>query len=71
MAFITETRTATVSLADRFAAFKTEVAAAYAQRKLYRETLHELNSLSNRDLADLGLHRSMIKSIALEAAKKV
>ena len=68
MAFIAENRTATVSLADRFAAFAANVSAAYAQRKLYRTTLHELDALTNRELADLGIHRSMIKSIALEAS---
>ena len=70
MAFITENRTATVSLADRFAAFAANLSAAYARRKLYNTTFHELNALSNRDLADLGIHRSMIKSIALEASAK-
>ena len=68
MAFITENRTAAVTLADRFAAFAANVSAAYAQRKLYRATFHELEALSDRDLADLGIHRSMIKSIALEAS---
>lgn len=70
MAFITENRTATVSIADRFSAFASNIAEAYAQRKLYNETYRELNALSNRDLADLGIHRSMIKSIALDAVAK-
>lgn len=70
MAFITDNRTATVSIADRFAAFASKFAEAYAQRKLYNTTYRELNALSNRELADLDIHRSMIKSIALEAAAK-
>lgn len=70
MAFITDNRTATVSIADRFAAFASNFAEAYAQRKLYKTTYHELDALSNRELADLGIHRSMIKSIALEASAK-
>lgn len=41
---------------------------AAAARKVYRTTLTELEGLSNRDLADLGINRSMIKSIAYEAA---
>ncbi|MQY41021.1 DUF1127 domain-containing protein [Epibacterium sp. SM1969] len=36
--------------------------------RTYRTALNELRSLSNRELADLGLHRSMIKRVALEAA---
>jgi uncharacterized protein YjiS (DUF1127 family) len=31
-------------------------------------TLRELNSLSDRDMADLGIHRAMISEIAYEAA---
>lgn len=41
---------------------------AAAARKVYRTTLTELQGLTNRDLADLGINRSMIKSIAFEAA---
>ncbi len=36
--------------------------------RLYRTSLNELRALSNSDLADLGLSRSMIKRVALEAA---
>ncbi|WP_110806435.1 DUF1127 domain-containing protein [Rhodobacter capsulatus] len=41
---------------------------ALARRKVYRQTLAELRSLSNRELSDLGMHRSMLTRIALEAA---
>ncbi len=40
----------------------------YAKRRLYKRTINELSSLSSRDLADLGISRSMIKSIAIETA---
>ena len=39
-----------------------------ARRKVYRQTLAELRSLSERELSDLGMHRSMLTRIALEAA---
>jgi uncharacterized protein YjiS (DUF1127 family) len=39
-----------------------------ARRAVYRQTLRELNDLSNRDLADLGLNRGVIRSVAYEAA---
>lgn len=41
---------------------------ALARRKVYRETLRELKSLSSRELADLGISRSMITRVATEAA---
>ena len=39
-----------------------------AKRKGYRDTYHELSMLTERDLADLGIHRSGIRKLALEAA---
>lgn len=68
MAFITETFTGGATLSERFAALRENFAAARAQRKIFNQTMTELESLSNRDLADLGLSRSMIRSVALEAA---
>lgn len=41
---------------------------ARARRAVYRQTVAELSSLSNRELDDLGIHRSMITRIATEAA---
>lgn len=68
MAFITDTRTGGFTISQRFAALRENFAAARAQRKIYTTTIHELEALSNRDLNDLGLSRSMIKGIAMEAA---
>lgn len=68
MAFITETFSGSTSLSERFAALRENFATARAQRKIYTTTVAELDALSNRDLADLGLNRSMINSIAFEAA---
>ncbi|MDU9002549.1 DUF1127 domain-containing protein [Sedimentitalea todarodis] len=36
--------------------------------RVYRRTLHELSALSDRDLADLGLRRSILKRVAYQAA---
>lgn len=41
---------------------------AQARRRVFKQTFNELQSLTNRELADLGINRSMIRSIALEAA---
>lgn len=40
---------------------------AVARRKIYRQTVRELRNLSGRELRDLGLNRSMITRVALEA----
>ncbi|WP_458790057.1 DUF1127 domain-containing protein [Yoonia sp. MH D7] len=68
MAFITDTRTGGMTLSTRIAALRANIAAALAQRKIYNTTVDELSALSNRDLEDLGLSRSSIKFIAMEAA---
>ena len=68
MAFVSQTRPASHTLADRFATFRANFAEAVAKRALYRTTILELDALSNRDLADLGIHRSAIKSVAYQAA---
>lgn len=39
-----------------------------ARYRRYRQTFDELNSLSDRELADISVHRSMIPQIAAEAA---
>ncbi|SFI53441.1 DUF1127 domain-containing protein [Jannaschia pohangensis] len=59
---------ASTSLRDRIAARFDAIREAAAKRRIYRTTLSELSALSNRDLNDLGLSRSMIRSVALEAA---
>ena len=68
MTALTETISASTSLGARFNALRAEYAANAAKRKVYGDTLNDLQSLSNRDLADLGIQRSQIKSIAYEAA---
>lgn len=39
-----------------------------ARRAVYRQTVRELNALTNRDLDDLGINRSMIRGLAHSAA---
>lgn len=38
------------------------------RNRVYRQTQRELGSLTDRDLTDLGIHRSMISRVAHEAA---
>ena len=41
------------------------------KRKEYLKTIRELDKMSNRDLADIGLNRSEIKSRALKSIYKI
>ncbi|TNF22429.1 MAG: DUF1127 domain-containing protein [Rhodobacteraceae bacterium] len=43
-------------------------AAGYQKYRLYRSTINDLQGLSNRELADLGLHRTEIRRVAYHAA---
>jgi len=45
-----------------------DIQKAHAKRRVYRATYHELWVLSDRDLRDLGIPRSNIKNLAMEAA---
>lgn len=69
MAFLTQTRP-NAALSERLHAFTSALSERYAQYRLYRRTLDELEALSTRELADLGLHKSALKSVAYEAAYK-
>jgi uncharacterized protein YjiS (DUF1127 family) len=66
----TETFFAGTSLFARLSAVRADLAEAAAKRKVYRTTLTELQSLSSRDLADLGIAPASIQEIAYQAAYK-
>jgi uncharacterized protein YjiS (DUF1127 family) len=68
MAYVNQTRAATNPLSGRFKAVVNSVKASLARRRVYHVTLRELNALSDRELADLGVHRMSIPEIATEAA---
>ncbi len=69
MAAIAHTHTAAASgLAGRLFAAIQRMQDNRARRAVYRQTLRELNALTNRDLADLGINRAMIGRLAHEAA---
>ncbi len=68
MAFATDTRSLGATIGQRFSEFRASVTDQYAKYAIYRNTVSELNSLTDRDLADLGLTRSMIRGVAAEAA---
>lgn len=68
MAYANTNRIAHHGLGDRLAAVLASVKQTLAQRRVYRQTVRELNALTTRELADLGIHRSMITRVAMEAA---
>lgn len=68
MAYITGNRATTASLGHRLAEIRSATATAYTNWRVYRTTLNELQDLSMREMADLGINPSMLKRIALEAA---
>ena len=59
------------AFARRIGEIRREIAAARQRRAIFRRTWSELNALSDRDLADLGLARSDIGALARKAARKV
>jgi uncharacterized protein YjiS (DUF1127 family) len=68
MALIQDIRVTQGSFGERIANFFAALDDARARRKVYRQTVAELRSLSGRELDDLGIHRSTITRVAFEAA---
>jgi uncharacterized protein YjiS (DUF1127 family) len=68
MAFASGIRGVETGIADRMAAVAAQIRDRWRRHRVYRETVRELGGLGERDLADLGIHRSQIRSIAAEAA---
>lgn len=60
----------TGSFGQGLSGLRTTLAERFAQYRSYRTTLDELGMLTDRELADMGMHRSDIREIAFEAAYK-
>ena len=43
---------------------------AYSKWSLYRQTVSELQCLNSRELSDLGINKSMIRTVAKESVYK-
>lgn len=69
MAFITGNAAPSQGLAQRFSGLVERIREARKAREVYRQTFSELSALSDRDLADLGLSRASIPTVAREAAR--
>ena len=68
MAYVTTTRIEARHGAGRISGLFDSLKTAIARRRIYSQTLSELNQLSDRELADLGLSRFSIVQTAYEAA---
>jgi uncharacterized protein YjiS (DUF1127 family) len=68
MAYVNTTRMARKGALDRLLVLKDAVVTAVRQRRVYTHTVAELNALTDRELADLGMSRMSIHDIAREAA---
>lgn len=68
MAYMNSTSTTQVALFDRLVGVFTLAKRTLQRRKIYMTTVRELQALSNRELADLGIYRADIAKIAMEAA---
>lgn len=67
MAYAHDIRLIRIGLADRFVATLKSYSESVARYRLYRKTVSELSALSIRELEDLGLSRSSIRSAAYDA----
>jgi uncharacterized protein YjiS (DUF1127 family) len=61
----------TGSFGQGLSTLRTRLAERFARYQAYRTTLSELSMLTDRELADMGVHRSDIRDIAFEAAYTV
>jgi len=57
-----------ITLAERFEALNDSARQRLMRHRVYKATLTELNSLTDRELSDLGLRRGMLRELAREAA---
>jgi uncharacterized protein YjiS (DUF1127 family) len=68
MAYVNNSRTASLGLMDRFVSLIATAKANRAQRAVYNRTVYELEHLTDRELSDLGIARIAIQDVARTAA---
>lgn len=70
MAMATHTTAVNGTQASGLTLFAQALKRRFERFRLYRQTVNELSALSNHELADLGLHRSMIHQLARQATEE-
>lgn len=68
MAYQNTSHAASFGIMDRITAMVKSVKDSMHRRRVYNQTVSELSNLSQRELTDLGISRSMISQIAIEAS---
>jgi uncharacterized protein YjiS (DUF1127 family) len=68
MAYANDVRVSGNGFINALNGFRAAVAERFANYQVFRATVAELEVLSDRELSDMGISRSMIKRIAIEAA---
>ena len=68
MAMMADTRSAAIVNPGFFTRMVNRLEERFTQYAAYRKCVAELSALSDRELRDLGLHRSMLRSLAYEEA---
>lgn len=68
MAYATFVRTSRFSVSEYASHLLASMKEAHARRAVYNRTFGELNTMTERDLADIGIARDQIEDIAREAA---
>ena len=64
----TETFASAQTLGVKLTDLRARLSETFAKRKIYNTTFRELDRLTDRELADLGIARSLIRQIAYDAA---
>ena len=68
MTHLTDIHAPRLVLLDRIGVALKALAERHARYAVYRETVTELSALSDRELADIGINRAQIRSVAMEHA---
>ncbi len=68
MAHTTDVRHSGTSIFSGLEGLRNAIATRFDQYRTYSNTLRELETLSNRELNDLGLSRHSLRTVAHEAA---
>ena len=67
MAFASTYATAQQGVSEGLTAFFANSVERFQKARTFRKTLNELSALPDATLADMGLHRSMLRRVAFQA----